>query len=83
MKYYIKEDFEFHSGSSALWLILCALLVPLAIFFVRQMIYVPIDTVVVKDFVIDEGKEKASPIKKYFPKPYSVNDLARGDYDRH
>ena len=47
------------------------------------MIYVPVDTGVVKDFVLDESKEKASPIKKYFPKPYSVNDLARGDYDRH
>lgn len=78
-----EEEFEYHGGSSAFWLILCAVLVPLALFFLRQMIYVPVNTVVVKDFVLDESKEKASPIKKYFPKPFSVNDLAGGDYDRH
>ena len=78
-----EEECEFHGASPAFWLILCAVLIPLALFFVRQMIYVPVDTGVVKDFVLDESKEKASPIKKYFPKPYSVNDLARGDYDRH
>ncbi len=78
-----EEEFEFHGASPAFWLILCAVLIPLALFFARQMIYVPVDTGVVKDFVLDESKEKASPIKKYFPKPYSVNDLARGDYDRH
>ena len=78
-----EEEFEFHGASPAFWLILCAVLIPLALFFVRQMIYVPVDTGVVKDFVLDESKEKASPIKKYFPKPYSVNDLARVDYDRN
>ena len=78
-----EEEFEFHGGSPAFWLILCAILIPLALFLVRQMTYIPVDAGVVKDFVLDESKEKASPIKKYFPKPYSVNDLARGDYDRH
>lgn len=83
MKHYGGEDIELRGTSSAFWLVLCAVLLPLALFFVRQMIYVPVDTEVVKNFVLDESKEKANPIKKYFPKPYSVNDLARGDYDRH
>lgn len=83
MKYYGGDDLQLRGTSSAFWLILCAILLPLALFFVRQMIYVPVNTEVVKNFVLDESKEKASPIKKYFPKPYSVNDLARGDYDRH
>ncbi len=66
---------EYQQGSAFFWLAAAALILLLGIFFIKQMTYVPVNANTVKDFVLDESKEKASPIKKYFPKPYSVKDL--------
>lgn len=74
---------QFEGGSPVFWMLLLAGLVVAVVFVVRQSTYAPINAAAVKDFVLDESKEKASPVKKYFPKPYSVKDLQRGDYDRH
>ena len=65
------------------WIFLISAVLLLAVFFIRQMFFLPVNTDTLTGLVLDESKNKANPIKKYFPKPYSVNDLARGDYDRH
>lgn len=68
------------AGGSPVFLILALALVLLgAVFFIRQASFTPIDGETLTDFVIDEGRGKTGNIKKYFPKPYSVDDLARGD----
>ncbi|MDR0952826.1 MAG: hypothetical protein LBM71_01360 [Elusimicrobiota bacterium] len=59
--------------------VLAAAAVFIVVFFAMQLREVPLDAGVVKAILLDESKEQASPVKKYFPKPYSVNDLARGD----
>lgn len=74
---------EVSGGSPAFWIFLLAGVFLFVFFFVRQMSYVPVDTETVKEFVVGESKGRTVSIKKYFPKPYSVNDLARGDnHDR-
>jgi hypothetical protein len=78
--FYAKADFVNDSPMFWIAFIVCALL--MVFFVVRQMYFLPVDTETLKEFVFDESKGKASSFKKYFPKPYSVNDLARGDYDR-
>lgn len=75
--FYAKADFV---GGSPVFLIVMIVFVLLgAVFFVKQRSFVPVDAKTVADFVLDESKEKAVGLKKYFPKPYSVQDLARGD----
>jgi hypothetical protein len=65
------------------WIVLISSALLISVFLVRQMFFLPVNTDTLTGLVLDESKQKASPIKKYFPKPYSVQDLARGDYDRH
>ncbi len=65
------------------WIFLISVVLFIVIFSIRQMFFLPVNTETLTGIVIDESKQKADPIKKYFPKPYSVKDLARGDYDRH
>jgi len=83
MKDKVKEHFyaktDFIGASPTFWLFLVVGALAAVLFFARQMSYVPVDTYVVTGFVLDESKGKASSYKKYFPKPYSVKDIARGD----
>ena len=65
------------------WIFLISFVLFFTVFFIRQMFFLPVNTDTLTGIVIDESKNKTNPIKKYFPKPYSVKDLARGDYDRH
>lgn len=74
---------EFKGSRPTFWIVLFAVGLLITVFIVRQITYMPVNAYTVKDFVLDESKEKASPVKKYFPKPYSVKDLQRGEYDRH
>ena len=74
---------EFKGSRPTAWIVLFAGVLLITVFILRQITYMPVNAYTVKDFVLDESKEKASPVKKYFPKPYSVKDLQRGEYDRH
>ena len=65
------------------WIFLISVFLLLSVFLIRQMFFLPVNTDTVAGLVFDESKSKTSNIKKYFPKPYSVENLARGDYDRH
>lgn len=65
------------------WIFLISAVLLISVFIIRQTFLLPVNTDTLKGIVIDESKNKTGPIKKYFPKPYSVKDLARGDYDRH
>lgn len=77
MKNHDNLPIEFEGGSPAFWVILSAAILLVTVFIVRQITYIPVNAGAVKDFVLDESKEKASPVKKYFPKPYSVQDLQK------
>lgn len=72
-----KEQIEIQSSNAFIWSILLICLILGAVFLTRQMLYIPVSTTTVKDFVLDESKQQANPVKKYFPKPYSVADLAK------
>ena len=65
------------------WIFLISVVLFIVIFSIRQMFFLPVNTDTLTGIVLDESKNKTNSIKKYFPKPYSVKDLARGDYDRH
>lgn len=65
------------------WIFLIAAFIFISVFLIRQMFFLPVNTDTLTELVLDESKHKTNPLKKYFPKPYSVQDLARGDYDRH
>jgi hypothetical protein len=83
MKHYGNLPIEFEKGGPAFWIIVCALLVLAAVFILKQYSYMPINNDAAKDFVIDEGRQKAGSVKKYFPEPYPTGDFKRGTYDRH
>ncbi|MBQ4494023.1 MAG: hypothetical protein II972_05445 [Elusimicrobiaceae bacterium] len=65
------------------WILLISIFLLIAIFVIRQMSFLPVNTNTITELVLDESKPKIDPLKKYFPKPYSVQDLTRGAYDRH
>lgn len=73
----MKDDkqIEIQTSNNFLWSIIFIFLILGSVFVVRQMLYVPVNTTTVKAFVLDESKQHASPVKKYFPTPYSVQDL--------
>jgi hypothetical protein len=83
MKEYFYAKVDFVGSSPTLWIVLSVAALMCVFFFVRQMYFLPLDSETVKEFVLDESKGKAKNFKHYFPKPYSVSDLARGDHDKH
>ncbi len=65
------------------WIVLLSVFLLLSVFVIRQMFFLPVSADTLATLVAGESKQKTDPLKKYFPKPYSIEDLARGDYDRH
>jgi hypothetical protein len=79
MKEHFYASADFVHGSPGFWILLIIAVLLLAVFSARQMSFIPVDTETLTGFIIDESKGGAVSLKKYFPKPYSVQDLARGD----
>ncbi len=65
------------------WIVLIFGFLLIAVFVVRQMFFLPVSADTLASLVAGESKQKTDSLKKYFPKPYTIQDLARGDYDRH
>ncbi len=61
------------------WIVLIAIFLLIAVFLVRQMFFLPVSADTLASLVVDESKEKTDSLKKYFPKPYSIEDLTKGD----
>ncbi|MBR4508176.1 MAG: hypothetical protein IKP23_01715 [Elusimicrobiaceae bacterium] len=61
------------------WIVLIAIFLLIAVFLVRQMFFLPVSADTLAALVVDESKEKTDSLKKYFPKPYSIEDLKKGD----
>jgi hypothetical protein len=79
----VKEELlrraDIRGGSPVFLLVAAALFVLCAVFYVRQTSFVPVDAETAAAYMLDESKGKTSSYKKYFPKPYSVHDLAGGE----
>ena len=75
----MKEHFYAKADFAGFLIIGIAAALLCAVFIVRQLSFLPPDTETITGVVLNESKDKASSFKKYFPKPYSVQDLARGD----
>lgn len=71
------QDIEIENSNSFLWSVLCVCLILCVIFILRQRQGVQINTRTMQAFVLEESKQQANPIKKYFPMPYSVKDIAK------
>lgn len=71
------QNLEIESSNSFLWSVLCICLILIAVFLIRQNQGVKINTRTMQNLVLEESKQQASPIKKYFPTPYSVKDIAK------
>lgn len=69
--------------SSFIWIVLISVFLFISVFLIRQIFFLPVSADTLASLVVDESKQKTDSLKKYFPKPYSIEDLARGDYDRH
>ena len=70
------HDIEIESSHSFLWSFICICLVLLAVFILKQRQGVQVNTKTMQNLVLNESKQQANPIKKYFPAPYSVKDIA-------
>jgi len=68
---------EIQSSNSFFWGLFFICLILAIVFIVRQNQGVQVNKSTMKSFVLAESKQQASPIKKYFPTPYSVNDIAK------
>ena len=56
--------------------IVCICIVLALVFVLKQRQGVQVNTQTMQAFVLKESKQQASPVKKYFPAPYSVKDIA-------
>ena len=68
---------EVQNSNSFLWGLVFICLISALVFLIRQNQGVQINKSTMKNFVLKESKQQASPIKKYFPAPYSVSDIAK------
>ena len=69
-------DIEIESSHSFLWSFICICLILAAVFILKQRQGVQVNTKTMQKLVLDESKQQANPLKKYFPAPYSVKDIA-------
>lgn len=78
-----KTIIEKPTFSSFFWIFLISVLLLISVFLVRQIFFLPVSPDTFAALVLEGSEQKVNSLKKYFPKPYSVQDLTRGDYDRH
>lgn len=71
------QNLEIENSNSFLWSVVCICLILVIIFIIRQNQGVKVNTHTMQNFVLEESKQQVSPIKKYFPAPYSVKDIAK------
>lgn len=69
-------NIKIESSTPFLWSFVCICIILVLVFVIKQRQGVQVNTSTVQSFVLKESKQQASPIKKYFPAPYSVRDIA-------
>ena len=70
------SNIEIENSTSFIWSILCICLILAVVFILKQKQGVQVNTDTMQAFVLKESKQQANPLKKYFPAPYSVKDIA-------
>ena len=70
-------NIKIENSTSFVWSILCICIILALVFVVKQRQGVQVNTSTVQSFVLKESKQQANPIKKYFPAPYSVKNIAK------
>ena len=70
-------NIEIESSTSFIWSIVCICIILVLVFIIKQKQGVQVNTKTIQSFVLKESKQQANPIKKYFPAPYSVKDIAK------
>ena len=72
------QSIEIENSTSFIWSIVCICIILALVFIIKQKQGgVQVNTKTVQSFVLKESKQQASPVKKYFPAPYSVKDIAK------
>lgn len=71
-----RPDIEIESSTPFFWSFVCICIILILVFVIKQKQGVQVNTSTVQSFVLKESKQQASPMKKYFPTPYSVRDIA-------
>lgn len=71
-----QPNIEIENSTSFIWSVICICIILALVFVIKQRQGVQINTSTVQSFVLKESKQQASPMKKYFPAPYSVRDIA-------
>jgi len=72
-----RPNIEIESSTSFVWSIVCICVILALVFVIKQRQGVQVNTSTVQSFVLKESRQQASPMKKYFPTPYSVKDIAK------
>ncbi|MBO4707068.1 MAG: hypothetical protein J5594_00715 [Elusimicrobiaceae bacterium] len=70
-------NIEIENSNYFIWSIVCIFIILALVFVLKQRQGVQVNTKTMHDFVLKESKQQVSPIKKYFPAPYSVKDIAK------
>ncbi len=69
-------DIEIESSNSFIWSIVCVCIILALVFVIKQRQGVQVNAKTMQALVLQESRQQASPLKKYFPAPYSVKDIA-------
>lgn len=70
-------DIEIESSNSFIWSIVCVCIILAVVFVVKQRQGVQVNAKTMQAFVLQESRQHANSLKKYFPVPYSVKDIAK------
>lgn len=69
-------NIEIESSNSFIWSIVCVCIILALVFVIKQRQGVQVNAKTMQALVLQESRQQASPLKKYFPAPYSVKDIA-------
>ena len=69
-------NIEIESSNSFIWSIVCVCIILALVFVIKQRQGVQVNAKTMQALVLQESRQQTSPLKKYFPAPYSVKDIA-------
>ncbi|MBQ2313099.1 MAG: hypothetical protein II183_02935 [Elusimicrobiaceae bacterium] len=70
-------DIEIESSNSFIWSIVCVCIILAVVFVVKQRQGVQVNAKTMQALVLQESRQHANSLKKYFPVPYSIKDIAK------
>lgn len=70
-------NIEVENSNYFIWSVICICVILALVFILKQRQGVQVNTKTMQAFVLKESKQYSTMLKKYFPTPYSVKDIAK------